>query len=147
MPCRLDAPDVGKHLKDHLQVGLVFPAPGAGISMSQMGMSMGPDALRAPAGPLPADPADDADMPEELRALKAEAERRLTEWATTGRGLASSSLYDALRLVLHRPRRPPHPRRPARVLRVRLQPRHMARLPTGRPRASYFDDADAAAVP
>ncbi len=95
VPCRLDAPDVGKHLKDHLQVGLIHPAPGAGISMSQMGLSMGPDALRAPAGPLPADPADDADLPEELRGVKAEAERRLAEWASTGRGLASSSLYDA----------------------------------------------------
>ena len=95
VPCRLDAPDVGKHLKDHLQVGLLFPAPGAGISMSQMGLSMGPDALRAPAGPLPADPADDADLPDELKALKAEAERRVTEWATTGLGLVSSSLYEA----------------------------------------------------
>ncbi|MGH9231435.1 MAG: GMC family oxidoreductase [Acidimicrobiales bacterium] len=95
MPCQLDAPDVGKHLKDHLQVGLVYPAPGIGVSMSQMGLSMGPDALRAPAGPLPADPADDADLPEELQALKAEAERRVTEWATTGHGLVSSSLYEA----------------------------------------------------
>ena len=95
VPCRLDAPDVGKHLKDHLQVGLLYPAPGTGVSMSQMGLSMGPDALRAPAGPLPADPADDADLPEELQALKAEAERRITEWATTGHGLVSSSLYEA----------------------------------------------------
>jgi choline dehydrogenase-like flavoprotein len=93
--CQLDSPDVGKHLKDHLQVGLMFPAPGVGISMSQMGVSMGPDALRAPAGPLPADPAGDADLPAELEALKAEAERRVTEWATTGRGLVSSSLYEA----------------------------------------------------
>ncbi|HEX9041030.1 MAG TPA: GMC family oxidoreductase N-terminal domain-containing protein [Trebonia sp.] len=93
--CRLDAAEVGKHLKDHLQVGLLFPAPGAGISMMQMGLSMGPDALRAPAGPLPADPADDANLPEELNAVKAEAERRLTEWATTGSSLVSSSLYDA----------------------------------------------------
>ena len=95
VPCLLDAPDVGKHLKDHLEVGLFFPAPGVGISMGQMGLSMGPDALRAPAGPLPADPADDAEMPEGLRALKAESERRLTEWATTGQGLVSSSLYEA----------------------------------------------------
>jgi choline dehydrogenase-like flavoprotein len=95
VPCQLDAPDVGKHLKDHLQVGLVYPAPGIGVSMSQMGLSMGPDALRSPAGPLPADPADDADLPEELQALKAEAERRVTEWATTGHGLVSSSLYEA----------------------------------------------------
>ncbi len=93
--CRLDAPHVGKHLKDHLQVGLFFPAPGVGVSMTEVGISMGPDALRAPAGPLPADPADDDDMPEELQALKAEAERRLTEWATTGSGLVSSSLYEA----------------------------------------------------
>lgn len=93
--CRLDSPHVGKHLKDHLQVGLVFPAPGVGVSMTEVGISMGPDALRAPAGPLPADPADDADMPEELQALKQEAERRITEWATTGSGLVSSSLYEA----------------------------------------------------
>jgi choline dehydrogenase-like flavoprotein len=93
--CRLDAPDVGKHLKDHLQVALVFPAPGVGVSMTEVGISMGPDALRAPAGPLPTDPADDAGMPPELQALKAEAERRVTEWATTGSGLVSSSLYEA----------------------------------------------------
>jgi choline dehydrogenase-like flavoprotein len=93
--CRVDLPDVGKHLRDHLQVGLLFPAPGAGVSMLQMGLSSGPDALRAPAGPLPADPADDDALPDELKALKAEAERRVTEWATTGRGLVSSSLYEA----------------------------------------------------
>ena len=28
VPCLLDAPDVGKHLKDHLQVGLVLPGAG-----------------------------------------------------------------------------------------------------------------------
>jgi choline dehydrogenase-like flavoprotein len=95
VPCRLDAPDVGKHLRDHLQVGLIFPAPGIGVSMSQMGVSMGPDALRSPAGPLPADPADDPDVSEELQALRAEAERRVTEWATTGHGLVASSLYEA----------------------------------------------------
>src|SRR3954447_2205604 len=90
-----DAPEVGRHLKDHLHLGLMFPAPGLGVSMAAMGVAMGPDALRAPAGPLPADPADDASLPPELQALKAEAERQLTEWFTTGHGLASSSLYDA----------------------------------------------------
>jgi choline dehydrogenase-like flavoprotein len=60
-----------------------------------MGVAMGPDALRAPAGPLPADPVDDASLPPELSGLKAEAERQLAEWFTTGRGLVSSSLYDA----------------------------------------------------
>jgi choline dehydrogenase-like flavoprotein len=93
--CQLDAPHVGKHLKDHLQVGLLFPAAGAGVSMLQMALSIGPDALRAPAGPLPADPADDVSLPEELQALKSVAEARLMEWATTGQSLVSSSLYDA----------------------------------------------------
>jgi choline dehydrogenase-like flavoprotein len=93
--CVLDSPHVGKHLKDHLQVALVFPAPGVGVSMTEIGISMGPDALRAPAGPLPADPADDGELPAELQALKEEAERRITEWATTGNGLVSSSLYEA----------------------------------------------------
>ncbi|MDP9116634.1 MAG: GMC family oxidoreductase N-terminal domain-containing protein [Actinomycetota bacterium] len=93
--CLVDAPDVGQHLKDHLQLGLMFSAPGLGVSMASMGVAMGPDALRAPAGPLPGDPADDASLPPELSGLKAEAERQLGEWFTTGRGLASSSLYDA----------------------------------------------------
>ncbi|MCV2490832.1 GMC family oxidoreductase N-terminal domain-containing protein [Geodermatophilus sp. YIM 151500] len=93
--CLVDAPDVGRHLKDHLHLGLMFPAPGLGISMASMGVAMGPDALRAPAGPLPADPADDASLPPELQALKTEAERQLAEWFTTGNGLVSSSLYDA----------------------------------------------------
>ncbi len=93
--CQVDSPHVGKHLKDHLQVGLFFPAPGVGISVNELGVSFGPNALRAPAGPLPADAQDDARMPAELHGLKQEAERSITEWATTGRGLISSSLYDA----------------------------------------------------
>jgi choline dehydrogenase-like flavoprotein len=93
--CHVDSPHVGKHLKDHLQVALFFPAPGVGVSMSEVGISFGPAALRAPAGPLPADPRDDAQMPADLQALKQEAERRINEWATTGHGLVSSSLYEA----------------------------------------------------
>jgi choline dehydrogenase-like flavoprotein len=73
----------------------MFAAPRLGVSMASMGVAMGPDALRAPAGPLPADPAEDAALPPELAALKAEAERQLAEWFTTGSGLVSSSLYDA----------------------------------------------------
>ena len=85
--CLVDSPHVGKHLKDHNQVPLFFPAPGVGVSMSEVGLSMGADALRHPAGPLPADPEEDGQMSAELQALKAEAERRLAEWAETGRGL------------------------------------------------------------
>ncbi len=92
----VDNPHVGKHLKDHLHVPLAFPAPGVGLSMTEIAISLGPDILRAPNGPLPADPADDDGLPPELAGLKAEAERRLLEWATTGQGLASSSLYDAV---------------------------------------------------
>jgi len=93
--CQVDAPHVGKHLKDHLHVGLFFPAPGVGVAVNELGVSFGPDALRAPAGPLPADPQDDAKLPAELQGLKQEAVRRITEWATTGNSLISSSLYDA----------------------------------------------------
>ena len=93
--CVVDLPDVGRHLKDHLHVPLMFAADGIGETMTDVAMSLGPDALRAPAGPLPADPADDVDLPEPLAAVKAEAERRIGEWFTTGRSLASSSLYDA----------------------------------------------------
>lgn len=95
IPCLVDSPHVGKHLKDHIQVPLFFPAPGVGVSMSEVAVSMGPSVLRQPAGPLPADPNEDANLPEELQALKREAERQLTQWATTGSGLAASSLYEA----------------------------------------------------
>ncbi len=93
--CIVDSPHMGKHLKDHVQVGLFFEARGVGVSMNEVGISLGPDALRTPAGPLPADPTEDANMTPELQALKQEAARRLGEWAVTGRGLVSSSLYDA----------------------------------------------------
>ena len=95
VPCLVDSPHVGKHLKDHIQVPLFFTAPGVGVSMQDVALSMGPSVLRHPAGPLPADPRDDDQMPAELQALKREAERRLAGWQTTGKGLASSSLYDA----------------------------------------------------
>ena len=61
--CHVDSPHVGKHLKDHLQVALFFPAPGAAVSMSDVGIAFGPEAL--------------------------------AEWAATGSGLVSSSLYEA----------------------------------------------------
>ena len=94
--CRHDLPAVGKHMKDHIQVGMLFPAPGVGVAMAEIGLSAGPDALRAPAGPLPADPADDAKLTPELGALKAEAERRIGEWLETGNSLIASSLYDGI---------------------------------------------------
>jgi choline dehydrogenase len=75
---------------------LIYPAPGIGVPMSEVALSMGPDALRAPAGPLPSDPADDVKLPPDLQALKQEAERRLAEWRASGRGLGASSLADAV---------------------------------------------------
>ncbi len=96
LECLHELPGVGKNLKDHLHCPLFFPAPGIGIPIAEVGVSAGPDALRAPAGPLPADPADDASMSPELAGLKAEAERRVTQWMETGESLVSSSLYDAV---------------------------------------------------
>ncbi len=94
--CRHELPGVGKHLKDHLHCALFFPAPGIGVPVAEVGVSAGPDALRAPAGPLPADPAEDANLSPELAGLKAEAERRVGQWMETGESLVSSSLYDAV---------------------------------------------------
>jgi choline dehydrogenase-like flavoprotein len=96
VPCRCDLPAVGKHMKDHIQCALFFPAPDIGVPVAELGISAGPDALRAPAGPLPQDPADDANLTADLAALKAEAERRLLEWRETGASLVASSLYDAV---------------------------------------------------
>jgi choline dehydrogenase-like flavoprotein len=75
---------------------LIYPAPGIGVPMSEVALSMGPDALRAPAGPLPADPADDVNLSPELQELKKKAEDRVSEWRATGRGLGASSLADAV---------------------------------------------------
>ena len=94
--CVHELAGVGKNLKDHLHCGLLFDAPGIGLSQQEIGIGAGPDALRAPAGPLPADPSEDAALPPELAALKAESERRLNEWLETGQGLVSSSIYDAV---------------------------------------------------
>ncbi len=94
--CVLDQPHVGKHLQDHLQVPLFFPAPDTGLSMNKIALSLGPDVLRGPGGPLPADPADDDRLTSDQAALKAEAERQITEWQTDGKGLPASSLYDAV---------------------------------------------------
>ncbi len=93
--CVLDLPDVGKHLKDHLYCMLFYPAPGIGVSRTEIGLSAGPDALREPDGPLPADPADDSALTGELAELKARAEQGLADWERTGEGLAASSMYDA----------------------------------------------------
>src|SRR3954471_3069457 len=93
--CLVDAPDVGKHLQDHAMCPLVYPAPGLGVTMNDVVLAMGPDALRAPVGPLPANPAEDANLPPELLGLKQTAEQRLAEWQASGRGLGASSLADA----------------------------------------------------
>jgi choline dehydrogenase-like flavoprotein len=94
--CRVDAPHVGKHLQDHAMCPLIYPAPGLGVSMNEVALAMGPDALRGPAGPLPADPGEDASLPPELRALKQAAEQGLAEWQKSGRGLGASPLADAV---------------------------------------------------
>ena len=64
--CLVDAPDVGKHLQDHADVPAVLSRPGSRRDDERYRAVDGPDALRGPAGPLPADPADDANLPTEL---------------------------------------------------------------------------------
>jgi choline dehydrogenase len=93
--CLVDAPHVGKHLQDHAMCPLIYPAPGLGVTMNDVVLAMGPDALRGSAGPLPADPAEDGNLPPELLALKQGAEQRFAEWQASGRGLGASSLADA----------------------------------------------------
>ena len=56
-----------------LGFAIAVPAPGAGVSVNDIGLSLGTAALRVPGGPLPADQADDVDLPAELQALKQEA--------------------------------------------------------------------------
>ncbi len=92
---RHELPGVGKNLKDHPFVPMTFHAPGIGVALNEIGLSMGTDVLRGPDGPLPADPAEDVHLGTELTQLKAEAERRLDEWQATGSGLAASSWNDA----------------------------------------------------
>jgi len=93
--CVLDSPHVGKHLKDHIMCMFLYPAPEMGTSMLDLGTALGPDALRG-AGVLPANPKDDAALPAELKALKAESERQLTEFAVEGKGAVVSSMYDGI---------------------------------------------------
>jgi choline dehydrogenase len=94
--CKLDNPHVGKHLKDHYQVPMAFPAPGIGVPLAELGLSAGPDALRGPNGPLPEDPADDDNLTAEQEEIKKEAQRRLDEWVEHGTGYAASSIYDGI---------------------------------------------------
>jgi choline dehydrogenase len=93
--CKVDLPHVGKHLKDHLAFGLLFDSPEAGTPLGEAVLGLGSDALRGPGGPFPEDPREDANLPQELLDLKAEADRQFEEYQQTGRGYASSSLYDA----------------------------------------------------
>jgi choline dehydrogenase-like flavoprotein len=96
MPCHLDLPGVGKNLKDHLHCLMMFDAPGLGESAANIAISLGPDVLRGPAGPLPAKPADDVHLTAELAALRDDSTHRLQQWHVSGQGLAASSLYDAV---------------------------------------------------
>ncbi len=93
--CRHELPAVGKHVKDHPFVPMTFNAPGIGVTLNDIGVSMGSDVLRAPGGPLPADPAEDVHLSVELGGLKAHSDRLLGEWLATGSSLVSSSWNDA----------------------------------------------------
>ena len=137
LQCLVDSPHVGKHLKDHIQVPLFFSAPRTAISMAEVGLSMGPGVLRQPAGPLPANPEDDEQMPAELQALKQESERRLAEWQTDRLRAGLLISVRGLCLVFNRPRRPPQPRRANRFYSLWIQSRPVAWLSECRYRAVF----------
>jgi choline dehydrogenase len=44
--CLVDAPHVGKNLQDHAMCPLIYLAPGLGVTMNDIVLAMGPDALR-----------------------------------------------------------------------------------------------------
>src|SRR6266853_890782 len=77
----------GETLQADASKEVIVSAGGIGVPMNDVVLAMGPDALRGPAGPLPADSTADASLSPKLLALKQEAERRLAEWQATGRGL------------------------------------------------------------
>jgi len=98
--CVVDAP-VGRGLKDHLMIFMMYDAPGVGLAMMNVGPTLGADALRVnptqvfDKGPLPANPEEDEKLPEELKQLKAHAEVLVAEYMKTGTGIPASSLYEA----------------------------------------------------
>ena len=145
LKCIVDSPHVGKHLKDHVQVPLFFSAPRTAVSMAEVGLSMGPAVLRQPAGPLPANPDDDEQMPAELQALKQEAERprRMADERLRAGGLVS---LRGMCLVFNRPWRPPQSRRADRFRSLWIQSR-LGHGCLNVDTAQYFDDASGRLAP
>lgn len=88
----LDQPHVGKHMRDHLMALFIHPAPRLGKSVLEVFTSLGPDALKS----IGALPEDEASMTADQKKLKADAEKQIGELMNEGRGLAGSSLYDAV---------------------------------------------------
>jgi len=94
--CVVDLDSVGRGLKDHPNIFMLYQAPGIGLAMNEVVPCLGPDALRAPIGPLPKDPNDDSSMANELKELKKMSEDLVAKWEQTGDTWGSSSLGDAL---------------------------------------------------
>jgi hypothetical protein len=65
------------------------------MTLNDIGVLMGSDVLRAPGGPLPADPKEDVHLSAELVGLKTQADRLLGEWLAAGSSLVSSCWNDA----------------------------------------------------
>ena len=101
--------------------------PASALTMAEVGVALGPDALRAPVGPLPADPADDADLPPELAGAQGRGRAAAHRVGDDRSGAGLVLAVRRRRLLLHRPRRPAHPRRADRLRRRRLHARHLAR--------------------
>jgi choline dehydrogenase-like flavoprotein len=135
--CRVDAPHVGKHLQDHAMCPLIYPAPGIGVTMNEVALAMGPDALRGPAGPLSADSRPRCEPAAGTAGLETGggmAARRMAGERARARRVVSGR---CARVLLERARRCRAPRHRDRVTRDRQQrgvaadnpqPRHGALL-------------------
>lgn len=89
--CKLESSHVGKHLKDHFQLGLLYHAPDVGISVREVVMSMGPSVLEE-SGVLPTNSEHELDG---MKIIRTKSQELLDKWHSTGAGLPASSLYDA----------------------------------------------------
>ncbi len=142
--CAVDAPDVGKHLKDHLQVGLFFPAPGVGVSMTEVGDIDGARRAACPrrtaAGRPGRRPVAAAGAPGAQGRSRAPRHR-------VGDHRPRPGVVVALRRVgvrVHRPRRRAHPRRSDRPCSSPATTADIWQRCLRVDPDDYFEDADAA---
>ena len=126
---------------------LFFPAPGVGVSMTEVGMSLGPAALRAPAGPLPPIPRTTMSCPRSSRRSRPRLNGESPSGRRPGTAWSSSSLYDAC--AWFSTGLGDHHTHDAQIgfFTCGYNARHLARLPARRRRTSTSTIRDARLAP